>query len=92
MQLFCKGHTKPLRIPLSLRKKSMFIEDLIRYVPDENPLKTYITTGKIVEVTKPAQVDDLENSKMSEEQIGNIYAYEVYRAKQALRIGSFVFI
>ncbi|HOP99400.1 MAG TPA: hypothetical protein PK604_00930 [Acetivibrio clariflavus] len=70
----------------------MFIEDLIRYVPDENPLKTYITTGKIVEVTKPAQVDDLENSKMSEEQIGNIYAYEVYRAKQALRIGSFVFI
>jgi len=41
----------------------MFIEDLIRYVPDENPLKTYITTGKIVEVTKPAQVDDLENRK-----------------------------
>ena len=88
LQLFCKGRVKPLWIPLSVRNDSMFIEDLIKYVPDENPLKDYITTGEIVDVTKLSQIDDLANSQVSEKYISDIYAYEVFRAKQAIRIGA----
>ena len=49
-------------MPYSVRKKSMFIEDLIRYVLDGNPLKVYITTGKTIRVTGSAQDNDLSNS------------------------------
>lgn len=52
LQLFCKSHAEPIWIPLFVMNKSRFIEDLIRYVPDENPLKAYITISKIFDVNK----------------------------------------
>ncbi|MEN2776938.1 hypothetical protein [Acetivibrio clariflavus] len=91
LQLFCKGHGRPVWIPLSVMKKSMFIEDLVRYVPDENPLKNYITTGKILDVTKLVKVEELANSEMSEKQISDIYVNEAFRAKHAMKNGAIWF-
>jgi len=43
LKIYCKNDVKK-RIPLSVKDKTMFIEDLKKYVPNNNPLINYITT------------------------------------------------
>lgn len=46
IRIFCKGRVKPIWIPLSVSNKSKFVEDLIRYIPDENPLNVLLQQAR----------------------------------------------
>jgi hypothetical protein len=74
-------------IPFSVGKKSKFIEDLIRYAPDENQLKVYVTTGRIINFTSVTEDDVLVNNPMAKSQVNAIYENEIFRAEQTLKNG-----
>ncbi len=87
ISVFTKGYANPILIPFSVGKKSKFIEDLIRYAPDENQLKVYVTTGRIINFTSVTEDDVLVNNPMAKSQVNAIYENEIFRAEQTLKNG-----
>ena len=88
IRLICKGRIKPIWIPLSVWKKSDLVEDIIRYVPDENPLKVFITTGKITQVARTVQGDSVINNDKIGTQANNEFEREILKAEHALKTGA----
>lgn len=88
ISVFAKGYPKPIMVPLSVGKKSIFIDELIRYVPDENPLKVYLTTGKIINFNTVTEDEVLVNAPIAKSQVNTIYENEIFRVNNTLKNGA----